>query len=72
MQVLDSVMFANKTVLDIGCNDGTVTLLIAMKFFPKLIRGIDIDYTLINKAVENMVELDRTHHKIAKDEFKLQ
>lgn len=59
MSVLDSLYFENRNVLDIGCNDGTITLLIALKYFPKLIRGIDIDYTLINKAVENLTELEK-------------
>ncbi len=46
-------MFLNREVLDIGCNDGSITLMIATKFFPKKIIGIDIDYRLINKAIDN-------------------
>jgi 7SK snRNA methylphosphate capping enzyme len=61
---MKSEYFANKTILDIGCNDGTVVLQIALRFLPKLIRGIDIDYTLINKAIENMNELEKAHKKI--------
>ncbi|CAD8190848.1 unnamed protein product [Paramecium pentaurelia] len=70
LTILDSIYFENKSILDIGCNDGTLTLLIALKHYPKLIRGIDIDYTLINKAIEQMVHLDDQQKKIQKQEFK--
>lgn len=76
LQVLDPELFMNRTVLDIGCNDGTVTLLIAMRyvrkiirFFPRLIRGVDIDYTLINKAIENMADLETKQNRIKRNEF---
>lgn len=36
--------FLNKTVLDIGCNDGSLTLQVAKRYFPQKIVGIDIDY----------------------------
>ncbi|CAD8194801.1 unnamed protein product [Paramecium octaurelia] len=70
LTILDSCYFTDKSILDIGCNDGTLTLLIALKHYPKLIRGIDIDYTLINKAIEQMVHLDDQQKKIQKQEFK--
>ena len=41
-------------ILDIGCNDGTLSILLAIKYFPKLLTALDIDYNLINKAVENI------------------
>ena len=34
-----------------------------MKYFPKDILGIDIDYALINKAVENFLVLEKSHVK---------
>ena len=34
LAVLPKEFFFNKKVLDIGCNDGTVTLLIAMRYIP--------------------------------------
>jgi trans-aconitate methyltransferase len=37
-------------VLDVGCGDGKVTLIIAVKYFPEIILGIDLDYFLIKKA----------------------
>ena len=46
--------FRDKKVLDIGCNNGTVDLLIAAKCMPKLIIGVDIDPKLISNAIKNM------------------
>jgi tRNA1(Val) A37 N6-methylase TrmN6 len=40
----------NKFVLDIGCNEGFLDMEIAMRFFPKKIYAIDIDYSLIKNA----------------------
>ena len=45
--------FKNKRVLDIGCNIGTLTLLIAQAFEPSYIEGIDIDYRLIKIAIKS-------------------
>ena len=42
--------FRDKTVLDIGCNTGNVTLEIAHNLSPKHILGIDIDSSLIRAA----------------------
>lgn len=42
--------FANKEVLDIGCNRGHITYAIARVFSPKFILGIDIDLRMINMA----------------------
>ncbi len=42
--------FQNKVCLDIGCNEGLVTLEIAKQFSPKSILGIDIDKILIESA----------------------
>jgi len=42
--------FADKDVLDIGCNVGEVTMAIARDMWPKSILGIDIDPSLISKA----------------------
>jgi len=40
--------------LDIGCNDGSLTIMLAIKYFPKKILGVDIDFHLINKALDNL------------------
>jgi 7SK snRNA methylphosphate capping enzyme len=42
--------FQDKTVLDIGCNMGNVTLEVARDFSPKHVLGIDIDSSLIRAA----------------------
>lgn len=46
-------LFENKEILDIGCNDGLITISIAHDFHPKRIIGIDIDRNLIKSAQEN-------------------
>ena len=59
IKVLEKEFFLNKSVLDIGCNDGSLTILLAIKFFPKKIIGIDIDYRLINKAISNFKHFEK-------------
>ncbi|XP_054160883.1 7SK snRNA methylphosphate capping enzyme-like [Oppia nitens] len=46
--------FHNKDVLDIGCNVGHITLMIAKNFEPKSIVGLDIDSQLIRIANKNI------------------
>ncbi|KAI6205776.1 hypothetical protein M3Y94_00830700 [Aphelenchoides besseyi] len=46
--------FKDKTVLDIGCNSGQLTISIAREFGPNRILGIDIDYHLIAAARKNL------------------
>lgn len=46
--------FQDKTVLDIGCNTGNVTLEIARDFSPKHVLGIDIDSSLITTANKSL------------------
>lgn len=51
-------LFDGKNVLDIGCNDGSVTIAIADKFPVHRITGIDIDRNLIDAAQRRLaVEL---------------
>ncbi len=54
LKLLKKDLFLNKTCLDIGCNEGSLTIMIAIRFFPKKITGLDIDYRLINKAISNL------------------
>jgi 7SK snRNA methylphosphate capping enzyme len=44
----------NKKILDVGCNNGTMDLIIAVKYHPKMIIGIDIDHKMIKNAITNM------------------
>jgi 7SK snRNA methylphosphate capping enzyme len=46
-------LFYNKDVLDIGCNIGHVTYLIARDLGAKTVLGIDIDNSLIQIARKN-------------------
>ena len=41
-------------VLDVGCNQGLLTISVAAKFFPRSMKGIDIDEKLIKKARKNL------------------
>lgn len=44
----------NKRCLDIGCNTGTLTLLISHYYNPSYIEGVDIDYSLIKTAIKTL------------------
>lgn len=47
-----SQLFANGTVLDVGCGDGQISLLFAIKLKPKKFIGIDISKNCLMKASE--------------------
>lgn len=47
-------LFANKDVLDIGCNIGHITYSVARDFGAKSVLGIDIDNKLIRIARKNV------------------
>lgn len=51
---LQSAWLKDKKVLDIGCNQGIVDLLIAVRHQPKLIIGVDIDHRMVKNAIDNM------------------
>lgn len=50
---IGKIHFEGKRVLDIGCYMGVLSLQIAKYFEADSVKGIDIDYRLINKAVKN-------------------
>ncbi|EDV29556.1 uncharacterized protein TRIADDRAFT_19869 [Trichoplax adhaerens] len=52
--------FQGKDCLDIGCNDGHLTIEIAKKFNPNTIVGIDIDASLITRARSNITRINST------------
>ncbi|KAJ2960152.1 hypothetical protein NQZ79_g4504 [Umbelopsis isabellina] len=54
MSLMDSSLFTDKKVLDIGCNSGNLTILLALKHKPIHIDGVDIDERLIKTAVNNL------------------
>jgi tRNA1(Val) A37 N6-methylase TrmN6 len=45
--------------LDIGCGEGICDILIGYCFEPTLIVGVDLDFNLIKKAVENLKSIDQ-------------
>lgn len=57
-----SEWFEGRDVLDIGCNNGQVTLAILQKFKPRTLKGIDIDVKLIGcarQSLESIVSNDK-------------
>ncbi|KHJ90427.1 cysteine protease domain, YopT-type [Oesophagostomum dentatum] len=54
LSVLKKEWFEKKSILDIGCNVGFLTLSIAKDFGPRRILGIDIDDHLIGVARKNI------------------
>jgi hypothetical protein len=42
--------FHNRDVLDVGCNEGLITLAVATRFKCRRVTGVDIDGTLIKRA----------------------
>lgn len=57
-----SELFDNKEILDIGCNDGSVTIAIAKRFPIQFITGFDIDQNLISLARKHIT--NETHKMI--------
>eukprot|EP00826_Nyctotherus_ovalis_P045680 TRINITY_DN5079_c0_g4_i1.p1 TRINITY_DN5079_c0_g4~~TRINITY_DN5079_c0_g4_i1.p1 ORF type:complete len:334 (+),score=93.29 TRINITY_DN5079_c0_g4_i1:67-1068(+) len=49
----------DRKCLDIGCNEGILTITLAIQYRPKVIIGCDIDYTLINKAISHLRSLQK-------------
>nr|CAB3263757.1 7SK snRNA methylphosphate capping enzyme-like [Phallusia mammillata] len=54
MELFKKEWFKEKDVLDVGCNVGHLTLLIARDFEPRKIVGVDIDDNLIKVARTNI------------------
>lgn len=47
---LDRMYFADKDILDIGCHCGLIPLQLGKYFDVKSVKGMDLDYRLINRA----------------------
>jgi len=54
INLIDPILIENKRILDIGCNTGQFTMLVASKYNCKYIIGLDIDEKLIKIAKTNM------------------
>lgn len=66
MKCFKTEWFEGKSVLDIGCNVGYLTLSIARDMKPKKIIGIDIDNYLVKVARKNVVHYINPNAKSAK------
>lgn len=49
-QVMEKPWFQNRKCMDIGCNEGMVTLGLVTRFGTASMLGVDIDPVLISKA----------------------
>ncbi|PKA56114.1 putative RNA methyltransferase [Apostasia shenzhenica] len=70
LKVFKSEWFVDKDCLDIGCNQGLVTISIAQKFLCRSMVGIDIDKGLIEDAkgnLRNAVRRRLNRHTTPKD-----
>ncbi|CAL8463038.1 g2572 [Coccomyxa elongata] len=56
LRVMEKPWFQNRKCLDIGCNEGMVTLGLVTRFGTDSMLGVDIDQILINKACRNLKE----------------
>ncbi|KAI8646781.1 Bicoid-interacting protein 3-domain-containing protein [Parasitella parasitica] len=54
LDLLDSGLFENKHILDIGCNSGNISIAIAKKYKVASVHGVDIDDSLVSKANVNL------------------
>lgn len=58
--VEQKALIEGKRMLDIGCNNGSLTLLIAERCKPASVVGIDIDRNLIGSARNHLVTMQKT------------
>ena len=56
LKLLERSWIEDKSVLDIGCNSGALTFMLAERFGPRQIVGIDIDGHLINRAKRRLTQ----------------
>lgn len=54
LRLLEADWFRDKTVLDIGCGTGHVTLAVARRFNPAHILGVELDKSLVHAAHQNI------------------
>ena len=57
---MEKPWFQNRKCLDIGCNEGMVTLGLVTRFGTDSMLGVDIDQVLINKACRSALPFTRS------------
>jgi len=55
LAALDASWIRKETVLDVGCHEGLVTLEVARRFDVTKVVGIDIDESLVTRAIHNLI-----------------
>lgn len=58
---MEKPWFQNRKCLDIGCNEGMVTLGLVTRFGTDSMLGVDIDQVLINKASRSGVPASQSY-----------
>ncbi|KAI3901732.1 hypothetical protein MKW92_051489, partial [Papaver armeniacum] len=59
LMVLKKEWFEDKDCLDIGCNQGLITIEIAKTFRCRSVLGVDIDASLVESAYWNLKKIDK-------------
>lgn len=54
LSVLEASWVRNKRLLDVGCNEGLVTIAVAAAFGPSSAAGVDVDPALVRRACANL------------------
>eukprot|EP00826_Nyctotherus_ovalis_P019439 TRINITY_DN15997_c0_g1_i2.p1 TRINITY_DN15997_c0_g1~~TRINITY_DN15997_c0_g1_i2.p1 ORF type:complete len:312 (+),score=63.57 TRINITY_DN15997_c0_g1_i2:70-1005(+) len=52
---------SGKKCLDVGCNEGVFTILVADRLGPRMIVGCDVEFTLVEKAIGNLCRRTAKH-----------
>lgn len=60
---LDRIVFEDKDVLDVGCHCGIIPLQLGKYFDVKSVKGIDIDFRLINEATTHWTKEELRQNK---------
>jgi len=64
---LARLVMTNKRVLDVGCNDGSLTIAMAWEFAPAKVLGVDVDEALVRFAREKLSATRRHAAKLCED-----
>ncbi|CAD7697004.1 unnamed protein product [Ostreobium quekettii] len=67
LQALRQEWFKGRDCIDIGCNEGVITIALAYRFQTGSMHGIDIDNFLVTKAIRNLLNLRQHISKRLRD-----